>query len=516
MKDMDKSKAQQIIEPSSPPPEITDYSGNFYKYILDQLPLCTIVYDSKGKVIFRNKASKLISGHDDKQLLGLSREEYFNKLKIKAGMATETVYPRTEAENFKEGIFGLAETTLLTRDGEIKDVLLTEKFIYGNNDELIGACGCTVDISDYVRKYKRVEAALLATLEESHQILESLKKSQEFFQKTFNAGPSLMLIYNFNDSRIIDINENFLNVMGYSREEVIGRTTLELDLWVNTADRELIRKLIITGKKVSNQEILLRKKTGEIITALYSAETINISNDTVLLASINDITRNKQMDRNLARLERLNLIGQMAAGIGHEIRNPMTTVRGFLQMLGAREECARNKGYYDLMIEELDRANSIISEFLSLARDKPTFLERTNLNSIVNTLFPLMMADAATLDMDLQMELRDIPELYLDEKEIRQLILNLFRNGLEAMAPGGRLVIKTFLDGDEVVLAVIDQGNGIEPDVLEKISTPFFTTKENGTGLGLAVCYSIASRNNATVKIETGPTGSAFLVRFKI
>lgn len=93
---------------------------------------------------------------------------------------------------------------------------------------------------------------------------------------------------------------------------------------------------------------------------------------------------------------------------------------------------------------------------------------------------------------------------------------NLVRNGLEAMPPGGNLNIRTFMDGKEVVLVVEDQGTGIDPVVLEKIGTPFFTTKDNGTGLGLAVCYSIANRHNANINVVTGPTGTTFFVRFQV
>ena len=110
----------------------------------------------------------------------------------------------------------------------------------------------------------------------------------------------------------------------------------------------------------------------------------------------------------------------------------------------------------------------------------------------------------------------DIPDLLLDKKEIHQVIHNLTRNGLEAMPPGGCLFIRTYKDGDVVVLAVQDQGKGIEPDVLEKLGTPFFTTKENGTGLGLAVCYSIAARHNAKIEIETGADGTTFYIKFKV
>ncbi|MFA4884734.1 MAG: ATP-binding protein, partial [Desulfotomaculaceae bacterium] len=228
-----------------------------------------------------------------------------------------------------------------------------------------------------------------------------------------------------------------------------------------------------------------------------------------------DITEQKRMGKEIARLDRLNLVGEMAAGIGHEIRNPMTTVRGFLQMLGEKDDCTKYKDYFSLMIEELDRANSIITEYLSLAKNKPVELKRQNLNRIVTVILPLITADAMVTDKHIEIELADIPKMLLDEKEIRQLILNLVLNGLEAMSTGGRLIIKTSAEDDEVVLEVRDHGKGIKPDVLEKIGTPFYTTKENGTGLGLAVCYSIAARHNAAIKVETGPDGTTFIVRFK-
>lgn len=235
-----------------------------------------------------------------------------------------------------------------------------------------------------------------------------------------------------------------------------------------------------------------------------------------LLSLQEEILKRKQMENEVARLDQLNLVGEMAAGIGHEIRNPMTTVRGFLQLLGGKKEYIQDKEYFDLMIEELDRGNSIITEFLSLARNKAVDLKTQNLNHIVKTLSPLIQADAMVSDKSVKVEPGDIPDLLLDEKEIRQLVLNLARNGLEAMSPGGNLNIRTVSDGDEVVLSVQDKGKGIEPDALEKIGTPFFTTKDYGTGLGLAVCYSIAARHNASIKVETGPTGTTFHVRFKL
>lgn len=224
----------------------------------------------------------------------------------------------------------------------------------------------------------------------------------------------------------------------------------------------------------------------------------------------------EQMSREMARLEQLNLVGEMAAGIGHEIRNPMTTVRGFLQILQRKKGFEEYDEFFKIMIDELDRANSIITEFLSLSKNKRTDLEMKNLNMVLRTIYPLITVDAVSCEKHCKINFGNIPDLPLNEKEIRQLILNLTRNGFESMPAGGKLGIDTYMEGDKVVLAVTDQGHGIHPDIIEKLGTPFVTTKEDGTGLGLAVCYSIAARHNATITVSTGPDGTTFLVIFKI
>jgi signal transduction histidine kinase len=223
----------------------------------------------------------------------------------------------------------------------------------------------------------------------------------------------------------------------------------------------------------------------------------------------------KRLEREFARLERLNLIGEMAAGIGHEVRNPLTTVRGFLQVLGSKQKYGNDIQYFNLMIEEIDRACATITEYLSLSKDRAVEKTQVNLNDALTRLLPLIKADAIIQDKDIKINIGEIPEMLLDEKQIRQLVLNIARNGLEAMSSGGCLSIRTFMDNEEVVLAIRDEGKGIEPHIIDKIGTPFFTTKDNGTGLGLAVCYSIADRHNASIKLESSQSGTTFFIRFK-
>ncbi|WP_144511784.1 GAF domain-containing sensor histidine kinase [Bacillus thuringiensis] len=247
----------------------------------------------------------------------------------------------------------------------------------------------------------------------------------------------------------------------------------------------------------------------------YWHEVIAYPYDDGICCIFKNITEKKQYEQELKRLSNIELIGQMAAGISHEIRNPMTTVRGFLQLLKEEHNYEQHNKYFNLMIEELDRANSIITEFLSMGNTRKSDLQMLGLNSIIHDIMPLIEIDAYNQNKYIQVDTNDIPELLLNRNEIRQLLINLYRNGLEAMSTGKVLTISTYKEMQNcVVLAVRDQGKGIRPEVLEKLGTPFYTTKDNGTGLGLGVCYAIAARHNAKIEIQTGSEGTTFLVKF--
>lgn len=318
------------------------------------------------------------------------------------------------------------------------------------------------------------------------------------------------------DGTIISWNPGAENIFNYSAEEIIG---MHFSVLVPAECRcEFSNDLerVSVGLGFKNYKTTCLKKGNSPVNVSISISPLKGADGKITGFSsiVRDISEQIKIEMEMARLDRLNLVGQMAAGIGHEIRNPMTAVRGFLQLLQGRQECTSFSEYFKLMIGELDRANAIITEYLAVARDKPVEQRMQDINSIVEAMFPLINADAMNESKYVRLELGDVPELLLDEKEIRQLILNLSRNGLEAMSPGGCMTIHTCREDGNVVLSVQDQGLGIDPEVLEKIGTPFFTTKEKGTGLGLATCYSIAARHNATIEIETGSQGTTFFIRF--
>ena len=224
----------------------------------------------------------------------------------------------------------------------------------------------------------------------------------------------------------------------------------------------------------------------------------------------------QKMKNEMSRLDRLNLIGEMAAGIGHEIRNPLTTVRGYLQHFSRKKDFSSYAEDFGVMIQELDRANVIITEFLSLAKNKQVELESNDLNSIISKIYPLLQADAVGAGKSIILELGNIPNILMDENEMKQCILNLVRNGLDAIVNKGIVIIKTYLKEQQVILEIQDNGEGISKEILRKLGTPFVTTKENGTGIGIPICYQIAERHNAKLEIKTSSMGTTFAMKFQL
>lgn len=218
---------------------------------------------------------------------------------------------------------------------------------------------------------------------------------------------------------------------------------------------------------------------------------------------IGNCLSNSEIDR----IARRDLIGQMAAGLAHELRNPLTVIDGYLQFLQAKvpeEVCSR----FDIITKELRQIEHIVSAFLSLSKHKVVEKRSGNLNTVVRSVLPIICADARGRGVKLCCRLgRKLPEMLLNEEEIRELTLNLARNGLEAMTLGGKLTITTAYEAGEVVLVVDDNGQGILPEDMVRIFEPFYTKKEDAVGLGLPISVSIAERHNAKLQVVSVPQG---------
>lgn len=253
---------------------------------------------------------------------------------------------------------------------------------------------------------------------------------------------------------------------------------------------------------------------------IYSALPIlSQDNGQILAVSlfVQDITELHVLRHEIDHMDRLSLVGQMAASITHEIRNPMAVIRGFVQLL---EEKSGSKGheYFRIIIDELDRANAIISDFLALAQQREVKKEFQQINKVIDDLSPLLLADANLRGQTMEITLAEqLPPISINEREIKQLMLNLSRNAMEAMDQDGHIHISTMRCSEGILLSVSDQGPGISDDMKIKIFEPFVSTKDSGTGLGLPLCADIAKRHNAHIKVlNNKEQGSIFQILFPI
>ncbi len=337
----------------------------------------------------------------------------------------------------------------------------------------------------------------------------------ELLDKAFNASPCLMAISTIPDGCYIKVNKCFEELTGYSAEEAIGRKSGELNIF-DEATR--LRLLSLYNEKGYLRNIVekYRAKDGTVRIGLFSADIIYYNGEKCFLTTANDITEQKKLEEEMSKLDRLNLIGQMAASIAHEIRNPMTSVRGFLQFFSDKDELSSYKDSFLLMIDELDRANRIITEFLSISKSNSSEFSDGNINSILLDLEPLIVVSGLISNGTVQFDLEYVPDIPIQKEEIRQLILNLTSNAFESMPNGGVVNVRTYIENQYVVLAIRDQGTGIDTEYMEKLGTPFFTTKNNGTGLGLAVCYNIVQHHSAKMEINSSNTGTEILVYFNV
>lgn len=404
------------------------------------------------------------------------------------------------------------ELEFIWEDGVSKIAQWSACPLHDKDGTICGAISTMMDVTEMVQMARELDRHKIQLESLVEERTSALRLSEERFSKVFRKNPQMVSIIRKSDYRFIDISDRFLKAADCPRDMVIGKTLVELGML--ESEFESLKGVLEKQGSINNMEIITINKENSHVTLLFSAEQIKLNGEECIIVTSSDITKMKQIQVEMSRLDRLNLVGQMAAGIGHEIRNPMTTVRGYLQLLGAKQDYQSQKAIFELMISELDRANSIITEFLSLTRNQPTKLKFQSLNNILNNLYPMLESNAYHQNKKIEFIPGKIPDIQLDPKEIHQLVLNLCHNGLEAMKEQACLTICTFTDNEMVVLSIQDEGCGIEIENVAKLGTPFFTTKESGTGLGLAMCYSIAANHTASIEVDTGPQGTTFFVRF--
>lgn len=321
---------------------------------------------------------------------------------------------------------------------------------------------------------------------------DELQKEKTMTKKIVSLLPEPVTIHTKDE--FLYMNREGIKLLGFeSKKDVIGKSPLEF-LHPNHHDFyiEKIDSIMIDREIAKHNEFKIIRADGEIIDIELSSVPTFFENKPALITIINDVTvKNRATDELMLNSEKLRVVGQMAAGIAHELKNPLTSVKGFIQLLRSNQ-VGKDLEYVDIVATELERLNMIVNEFLFLSKPQEMRFKNVNIISLMINVLKLLSPQAVMQNVQLKTNFDlDVPLIHADENQIKQVLINLFKNGIESMPDGGRITVTIRKKGSGLIISVTDQGHGIPPEMIKKIAEPFYTTKEKGTGLGLMVCYKI-------------------------
>lgn len=338
------------------------------------------------------------------------------------------------------------------------------------------------------------------------------------FAKTFIADVNMGILVIDREERLIELSDVACRLLGVKRKDVINKSIKEAFPEL-PHDQLLLHRALLDGVIVRNQ-VTSWTTNNRRYELLMDSNLLRDEYGRVIAAYVvfKDITNLRSLDEQIQRNDRLAMIGQIAAGTAHEIRNPLTSIKGFLQVLkyGLIEKgLTKEKEYADIMLKEINRINDLVSEFLLLSKPRDAKYEEVKISSVIGELLPFIQNEALLHKVEVRYEnVKGLPPVIADHELLKQVFLNVCKNGIEAMADGGELTIRErlFEAENKVVVDVHDTGPGIPHYVIDKIFDPFFTTKENGTGLGLPVCQRIIHDIGGNIRVSSKGFGTTFSV----
>ena len=269
------------------------------------------------------------------------------------------------------------------------------------------------------------------------------------------------------------------------------------------------------GTKLPTFEQEWKTMKGNAIHTELVGNTTTYLRKEAMQVIIRDITERKQAEALMLQSEKLTVAGQLAAGIAHEIRNPLTAIKGFFKLL--EREMEEKKEYFHIIESELSRIELILSELLLLAKPHQVYVHPVSVHSLLKDVTTLLETQAIMNNVWFDLKLKaNSPTIKCDENQMKQVFINLIKNGIEAMPSGGTIYIDTEASGDEVVVTLRDEGTGISEDIIKRLGEPFFTTKTTGTSLGLMITFNIIKNHHGTVNVTSEVNeGTQIEVRFQ-
>lgn len=390
-----------------------------------------------------------------------------------------------------------AEYRILLPNGQLKWIQKRITPILDLDGNLIKINGIDIDID----QRKKVEALLTHSQEQNRKLLENrLKESEQRFESLFvhNSDP----IFTFDlDRKLIEANSAAENILGYTITELQQK---EWDSIIAQEDLDLYRehfKRVSQGEWKESTLSMIHKDGSNRVIELKMIPII-IDHQCIGIYQITkDITESILAEERLRRSDKLAAVGLLAAGVAHEIRNPLTTLKGFVQLLMSDID----KHHADILLSEIDRINLIVSELLILSKPQVIKYESQNIKLILNKITSILESQATLKGIQLISEYdSNIPFINCEQNQLKQVFINLIKNAIEAMPNGGEIIINAKKINNKMIsIQIIDQGMGIEEERIHKLGEPFYTTKDNGTGLGLMVCFRIIEQHGGIMNISS-------------
>jgi PAS domain S-box-containing protein len=353
------------------------------------------------------------------------------------------------------------------------------------------------------------------------QAQESLRLSEERFSKAFKASPIPMAIQSALNEVFVDANDGFLGLTGYQREELIGRTARHLRIWENPEGESAMLQRLRREMAVRNMPCRLRAKSSLTLEILLSVEIIELDGKPFLLVIAQDMTEQIKLENQLRQAQKMEAVGQLAAGVAHDFNNILTVVQGNASLLlAAKPPESTDCRPLESICAAAERAQKLVRQLLTFSRKQVVELRPTDMRDVFSAVAEMLPRVLTPMTNVHARAAAGLPLVSADGAMMETLLMNLSVNARDAMPDGGRLDITAeavTLDGTVassnpeartgqfVRLSVKDTGTGIPPEILPRIFEPFFTTKPvgKGTGLGLATVYGIVKQHQGWVEVHS-------------
>lgn len=372
--------------------------------------------------------------------------------------------------------------------------------------------------AEFNKMAEKLEGSYAGLEQKIRERTAQLRESEEKYRESINLANDAIFTLDADTALIVDLNKRAEELSGYPKNELHEKKIWEI---VPEYDREKTRQLWLTINETGSgmlDNVDCQHVDGKLTPTSISASVIEYGKRKTIQWICRDITERKKMELQLIQAERLAAVGELAAGVAHEVNNPLGGLQNFVKMMKKEpEDISQNREFLDLMSEGLKRIEIIVKQLMAFSRPYSTHMSNHSLNEIVENSLRFVGHRIKECGVRLEKDLSlDLPEIYGDADNISQVIINIIVNALDSMSDGGHLTIKTgYCDfhPSSIQVAIADTGLGIPEEILAKIFNPFFTTKETGSGLGLAISKRIIDDHNGNIVVKSNPgEGTAFYV----